>query len=52
MADQVAVLTGGVSGIGLASAQALARSGMTVVIADAKGAVIQLTRALVALRSR
>jgi NAD(P)-dependent dehydrogenase (short-subunit alcohol dehydrogenase family) len=38
MADQVAVLTGGASGIGLASAQALARSGVTVVIADAKGA--------------
>jgi NAD(P)-dependent dehydrogenase (short-subunit alcohol dehydrogenase family) len=42
MADQVAVLTGGASGIGLASAQALAqalaRSGVTVMIADAKGA--------------
>jgi len=38
MAHQVAVLTGGASGIGFASAQALARSGVAVVIADAKGA--------------
>lgn len=38
MADQAAVLTGGASGIGFASAQALARSGVKVVIADAKGA--------------
>lgn len=38
MADQVAVVTGGASGIGFASAQALARGGVKVVIADAKGA--------------
>ena len=52
IAGEVAVVTGGASGIGRATALALARAGADVALADLNDARLEATRADIAALSR
>src|SRR5450631_2549805 len=47
LARKIAVIVGGAGGIGRATAEAFAIAGATVVVADAKGACIDVAKAIV-----